>query len=394
MFFHLGCRVYKSQLSCNRFTEEHGRLLGLLEDPFSIAVFNALQHQEVIRLKDLLSEDNRYLYHELFRNAGDEIIGTSQGLKNIMDVVSHISGFNNLVMLFGETGVGKEVIANAIHYNSPRANGPFIKVNCGAIPDNLIDSHLFGHEKGSFTGAISDKRGHFERAHNGTLFLDEIGDLPIAVQGRLLRVLETKEIERVGGTQSIKVDVRIIAATHRNLEEMVRKGQFREDLWFRLHVFPITIPPLRQRREDIPALVEYFIKRKSRELNLKHLPSISAKTVKRMQAYDWPGNVRELANVVERELIRNVIGSQNTLIQFDEFLQHAETVSTKAVTKESSVSLSLDEITRQHFHRILQLTGGKIHGKNGAAEILRLNPSTLRHRLRKLGIPFSRSTLE
>ena len=366
----------------------------MLEDPFSIAVFNALQHQEVIRLKDLLSEDNRYLYHELFRNAGDEIIGTSQGLKNIMEVVSHISGFNNLVMLFGETGVGKEVIANAIHYNSPRANGPFIKVNCGAIPDNLIDSHLFGHEKGSFTGAISDKRGHFERAHNGTLFLDEIGDLPIAVQGRLLRVLETKEIERVGGTQSIKVDVRIIAATHRNLEEMVRKGQFREDLWFRLHVFPITIPPLRQRREDIPALVEYFIKRKSRELNLKHLPSISAKIVKHMLAYDWPGNVRELANVVERELIRNVIGSQNTLIQFDEFLQHAETVSTKAVTKESSVSLSLDEITRQHFHRILQLTGGKIHGKNGAAEILRLNPSTLRHRLRKLGIPFSRSTLE
>jgi len=207
--------------------------------------------------------------------------------------------------LLGETGTGKEVFANAIHYSSPRKNGPFIKVNCGAIPETLLDSELFGHEKGAFTGAVSQKRGRFERANKGTIFLDEIGELPAPAQVRLLRVLQTKEIERVGGATSIPVDVRIISATNRNLQEMIASGRFREDLWFRLNVFPIMIPPLRQRREDIPALVHHLIERKSKELKLTGRPVLAPGAIDRLMAHEWPGNVRELENMIERSLIQH-----------------------------------------------------------------------------------------
>src|SRR5512139_3834719 len=230
----------------NQYTNEHARLLQLLHGPFAIAMSNALKHQEVIRFKDMLADDNRYLFDELRSVAGDEIIGSDFGLKTVMEMVQQVARLDSPVLLLGETGTGKEVFANAIHYSSPRKDGPFIKVNCGAIPETLLDSELFGHEKGAFTGAISQRRGRFERADRGTIFLDEIGELPPQAQVRLLHVLQKKEIERVGGTRPIPVDIRIISATHRNLGEMIASGRFREDLWFRLNVFPIMIPPLRQ----------------------------------------------------------------------------------------------------------------------------------------------------
>src|SRR5512136_2879197 len=278
-----------------------------------------LRHQEVIRLKDMLADDNRYLFNELRSASGDEIVGSDFGLKTVIEMVQQVAPLDSPVLLLGETGTGKEVIANAIHYSSPRKDGPFIKVNCGAIPETLIDSELFGHEKGAFTGAVSQRRGRFERADRGTIFLDEIGELPPQAQIRLLHVLQRKEIERVGGTSSIPVDIRIISATNRNLEEMIASGRFREDLWFRLNVFPIMIPPLRQRKEDIPALVHHFIDRKSVELKLTEKTALAPGAVDRLIAYDWPGNVRELENIIERALIQH----QGGMLSFETLLSQA-----------------------------------------------------------------------
>jgi len=266
----------------DRYTEEHARLLSLLHEPYCIAMSNTLKHQQVLELKDMLTDDNRYLHRELLRISGDEIIGENFGLKGVMEMVRQVAPLDSPVLLLGETGAGKDVIANAIHYSSPRRDAPFITVNCGAIPETLMDSELFGHEKGAFTGALTQKRGRFERANKGTIFLDEIGELPPQAQIRMLRVLQNKEIERVGGSRPIQVDVRIMAATHRNLEEMIKSGQFREDLWFRINVFPVMIPPLRQRKEDIPALVTHFIERKSKELKLSTSPKLAIGAIDRL----------------------------------------------------------------------------------------------------------------
>ena len=256
-----------------------------------------------MKYRDTLIDDNRYLKKELLAQAGDEIVGGSSGLRNVMEMVRQIAPLNNTVLLMGETGTGKEVIANAIHFASPRKDGPFIKVNCGAIPVELIDSELFGHERGAFTGAIAEKRGRFERADGGTIFLDEIGELPPQAQVRLLRVLQNREIERVGGTKAISVDIRVIAATHRNLEGMVSENRFREDLWFRLNVFPIILPPLRQRKEDIPPLVRHFIAHKSREMGIAVPPGIAPGALDRLMNYSWPGNVRELEHAMEHAVV-------------------------------------------------------------------------------------------
>jgi transcriptional regulator with GAF, ATPase, and Fis domain len=254
-----------------------------------------------------------------------------------------------------------------------------------------MDSELFGHEKGAFTGAISRKRGRFERAHTGTIFLDEIGDLPLAAQGRLLRVLQHHEIERVGGTETIPVDVRIISATHRNLEEMIRSGRFREDLWFRLNVFPIMIPPLRQRTEDIPALASHFIERKSKELKIRSLPVPDPGFIDRLQAYHWPGNVRELENLVERALIKNQIAGGDGLLHLDQ-LPTAPQGDQPKVHGESRADIEpLDEAMKNHIRRALTLTCGKVEGKDGAAHILGVHPSTLRGRMKKLRIPYGRT---
>jgi hydrogenase-4 transcriptional activator len=304
--------------------------------------------------------------------------------------VGQVAPLDSPVLLQGETGTGKEVIANAIHYSSPRKDGPFIKVNCGAIPETLLDSELFGHEKGAFTGAISQKRGRFERADKGTIFLDEIGELPPQAQVRLLRVLQEKEIERVGGTSSIRVDIRVISATNRNLQEMVASGRFREDLWFRLNVFPIMIPPLRQRREDIPALVHHFMDRKSKELKLAERPVLAPGALDRLKAYDWPGNVRELENLIERALIQ----SRGGMLSF-ETLSAPQVPGGRERTRDAGRNrtvLSLDEINVQHIRQALENAGGKINGPGGAAQILGLHPNTLRGRMNKLGIPYGRKS--
>ena len=375
----------------DRFSPEHARLMGLLHDPFAITMANTLRHREVIRLKDLLDDDNRYLRQELRQVSGDEVIGARYGLRNVMEMVYQVAPLNSHALLLGETGVGKEIIANAIHYSSPRREGPFVKVNCGAIAESLLDSELFGHEKGAFTGALGLKRGRFERAHQGTLFLDEVAELTPAAQVRLLRVLQDKEIERVGGTESLKVDVRVIAATHRNMEEMVKKGRFREDLWFRLNVFPITIPPLRQRKADIPALVSYFINRKISELNLPWHPVLAPGAVEKLQCYHWPGNVRELENIIERALIRSQVGSENTPLRFDELLtsgpSNAEPQRSAGL---GDLPLNLDDAMHQHIERVLQMANGKVQGKKGAAAMLGIHPSTLRSRMKKLGIIYGR----
>ena len=370
----------------NRFTEEHGRLVSLLNEPFAIAFSNALKHQEVLKLKDLLADDNRYLHRELLHLSGDEIIGADFGLKKVMEMVRQVAPLNSPVLLLGETGVGKDVIANAIHYSSQRKDGPLVKVNCGAIPETLLDSELFGHEKGAFTGALSQRRGRFERADHGTIFLDEIGELPPQAQVRMLRVLQYKEIERVGGTNSIAVDIRLIAATNRNLEEMVKAKQFREDLWFRLNVFPIRIPALRERKEDIPALVRYFTERKSKELRLPAPPPLARGVIDRLMAYPWPGNVRELENIVERELI---LKKGQALTLDDLAAGKPDHASSHPIGTEDR-ALTLDEVMSQHIQRVLEMTKGKVHGKGGAAEVLGINPSTLRNRMNQLRIPYGR----
>ena len=304
-------------------------------------------------------------------------------------MIEQVAPLDSPVLLLGETGTGKEVIANAIHYSSPRRNGPFIKVNCGAIPETLLDSELFGHEKGAFTGAIAQKRGRFERADKGTIFLDEIGELPLQAQVRLLRVVQTKEIERVGGTSSIPVDTRIISATNRNLQEMVASARFREDLWFRLNVFPVMIPPLRQRKEDIPALVHHFIEHKCVELKLPSRPVLAPGVIDRLIAYDWPGNVRELQNMIERALILQRGG----IISLDMLLPPANAKEAPPPQERTRDEfLSLEDINSQHIRQALERAGGKINGRGGAAEILRINPNTLRKRMNRLGIPYGRKS--
>jgi formate hydrogenlyase transcriptional activator len=383
----LGALVVLAQ-GRDRFSEEHGRLFSILNEPFAMALANTLKHQEVIRLKDLLADDNRYLHGELRRLSGDEIVGADFGLKEISELIRQVAPLNSPVLLLGETGVGKDVMANAIHYSSPRKDGPFVKVNCGAIPESLLDSELFGHEKGAFTGAVAQRRGRFERAHQGTIFLDEIGELPPQAQIRMLRVLQYKEIERIGGSTPISVDIRIIAATNRNLEEMVRSGKFREDLWFRLNVFPVRIPPLRERKGDIPALVHYFIERKSRELRLLHCPTLAAGAIDRLTAYPWPGNVRELENVVERALIL----SRGEALRFEDLDGNHTQGGITPVLNPHGQNLNLNRVMAEHIRRVLHRTNGKVHGPGGAAELLGINPSTLRNRMNQLGIVYGRKT--
>ena len=369
-----------------RLRQEHTELLALLREPFAIALSNALKHREVIKLKDLLADDNRYLQGELRRMSGDEVVGANFGLKPVMTKAQQVAALDSPVLLLGETGTGKDVMAQYIHYASPRSKKPFISVNCGAIPDTLIDSELFGHEKGAFTGALMKKRGRFERASGGTIFLDEIGELPPQAQTRLLYVIQKKEIERVGGVETIPVDIRIIAATHRNLENMIKENQFREDLWFRLNVFPLTIPPLRERTSDIPALVQHFLSQKSKELKLTDTPTLAQGSINYLLEYHWPGNVRELENIIERALILNPSGP----LDFSELLHGtlAEKITHTAITEGVT---SLDDMVANHIRYALSQAGGKISGSNGAAAMLGMNPSTLRNKMRKFNIDFGRS---
>jgi len=371
----------------DRFNEEHARILSLLREPFAIAMANALKHQEVVKLKEQLISDNRYLHSELLSKSGDEVVGADQGLAPVMEKVNQVASLKTTVLLFGETGVGKEVIANAIHRLSPRKSHPFIKVNCGAIPENLIDSELFGYEKGAFTGAVKQKRGRFERADRGTIFLDEIGELPSWAQVRLLRVLQTREIERVGGSPPIKLDIRIIAATHRDLQKMVDEGSFRKDLWFRINAFPIRIPPLRHRTMDILPLTEYFIRKKCKEMGIQSPPILAPGAPERLSNHAWPGNVRELENAVERALIQH----RNGPLFFSSLGGKSENEEPSIPFENEARAATLDNIIKSHIEEVLKITDGKVNGADGAAAMLGVHPNTLRNRMKKLGILYGRN---
>lgn len=372
----------------DRFNKQHARLFSNFKIPFFVAMSNTLKHREILKLQELLAEENRYLHGELRRLSGGEMVGANFGLKDVMFKAHQVAVMNSPVLLLGETGVGKDLIANAVHDCSPRSSGPFVSVNCGAIPEALIDSELFGHEKGAFTGALARKKGRFERADKGTIFLDEIGELPPQAQVRLLRVLQNKEIERVGGIKTIPLDIRIIAATNRNLENMVEKGEFREDLWFRINVFPIWIPPLRDRISDIPALVQHFINSKSKELKLPAIPSLSPGVMDVLMQYHWPGNVRELQNIIERALILNPMGP----LVIENF-SIAVTKKSARFSEKIQGTDNLDEMISNHIKHVLAKTKGKVNGKNGAAALLGINPSTLRNRMKKLGIDYGRGAI-
>ncbi len=371
------------------YTARHAALLRSVREPVRIAMANARRHLDLLRLKEQLADDNRAMNRDLEELAGTQVVGADFGLRDVMDMVRRVAPLTSPVLLLGETGTGKEVIANAIHLASPRHDRPFVRVQCGAIPETLLDSELFGHEKGAFTGALALKRGRFERADGGTIFLDEIGELTRDAQVKLLGVLQEREFERLGGSQTLKVDVRVIAATHRDLDAMVRRGAFREDLWFRLNVFPVHIPPLRRRKEDIPSLVEFLLERKTRELSLQPGPGLAPGALDRLVAYDWPGNVRELQNVVERALIV----SQGRPLTFNDLPASGRPSSADRSAGTEGGFLPLAAVEAEHLRAALRRARGRIEGTGGAADLLGLHASTLRARLRKLQIPFGRGAL-
>jgi len=325
-----------------------------------------------------LQLENVYLQEEIKTEYNfEEIVGTSAPIKKVFHTVEQVAGTDTAVLILGETGTGKELITRALHNLSPRKNKPLIKVNCTALPTGLIESELFGHEKGAFTGAVARKIGRFELADGGTIFLDEIGDIPQEVQVKLLHVLQEQEFERVGGTQTIKVDVRVIAATNRDLRKAVEENAFRADLYYRLNVFPIHLPPLRERQEDIGLLVQYFVNKYMVKMG-KRIAEIEQEAMRRLSAYPWPGNIRELEHIIERAVI---LSSGPTLEIAEEFLPS----STLSYGK-GEESLTLEEVERGHIVKTLEETRGVVDGPKGAAKILKLHPNTLRGRIQRLGI--------
>lgn len=344
----------------------------------------SLRHSlsEVQLLKEKLEAENVYLQQEIkLTNNFEEIISTSKIFYKVLKQVEQVANTSATVLILGESGTGKELIARAIHSISTRAKRPLVKVNCASLPANLIESELFGHEKGAFTGAVTQKIGRFELAHGGTLFLDEIGELPLELQAKLLRVLQEGEFERLGNTKTIRVDVRVIAATNRDLKSSVDEKEFRADLYYRLNVFPIVCPPLRDRKEDIPYLVNHFYKKYSAKFS-KKIKSISKNALETLMQYDWPGNVRELENIVER----GVIVSQGITLETGEWLpQVTVPIKSKKSTTDSPAH-TIQEVERNHIEAVLIKTNWKIRGENGAAKILNLNPTTLEARIKKLGL--------
>ncbi|WP_336518369.1 sigma-54 interaction domain-containing protein [Pollutibacter soli] len=383
------------------FTEHHEHLLQRVADQVSLMIMNLAdfelvrkreeenlrvskkitkQLEEISRYKEQLEEEKSYLQEEVSSGYSyADIIGASKSMNNVFLQLSKVAFANSTVLLLGETGTGKELVARAIHNQSPRKDKLMVKINCAAMPANLIESELFGHEKGSFTGATERRIGKFELAQDGTLFLDEIGEMPIELQVKLLRAIQEREIERIGGKATIKVNVRIIAATNRNLLKEVEEGRFRSDLFYRLNVFPITMPPLRERKEDIPRLVNSFIIKYAKSTG-RRVDSISAKALKELMSYSWPGNVRELEYLVER----SVLTATGTRINDIELPVHNKLVLKKVL--EDEYLKTHEENERDHILRVLSICKGKIYGPGGAAEILGLRVSTLNSKMKKLGI--------
>ena len=334
--------------------------------------------KEIKQLKDHLQAENIYLQHEVARNFNfGEIIGQSSAFSQVFAKIEQIALQNTTVLLQGETGTGKGVVARAIHARSSRKDRPMVTVNCTALPGNLIESELFGREKGAFTGASARQMGRFELADGGTIFLDEIGEMPMDLQCKLLRVIQDGEFERLGSPRTTTVDVRIIAATNRKLEEEIKKGSFRQDLYYRLNVFPITLPPLRARKEDIHLLVNYFVAKFNKKIG-KKIESIPKEALEALKNYDWPGNVRELESVIERATIVSNGPSLRIPDQFNSSLKASNTI-------ESDLK-ALADLERDYILHVLQKTNWRVEGKKGAAAILDINPSTLRARMRKFGV--------
>jgi transcriptional regulator with GAF, ATPase, and Fis domain len=416
------------------FAPEHLELAQLLLEPISVAFDNDLRLREMAALREAAEADKRSLLTRLGRKTlGDTIVGVESGLHAVMDRVELVARSDAPVLIFGETGTGKELIARAIHNRSSRHNGPFDRVNCGAIPPELIDSQLFGHERGAFTGAVEARRGWFERADGGTLFLDEIGELPPAAQVRMLRILQDGWMERVGSEKSINVDVRIVAATHADLASMVAEGDFREDLWYRVAVFPIVLPPLRERREDIPRLAAHFAERAATRFGLAPVAP-KPEDLALLTSYSWPGNVRELAAVIDRAAIlgdgkrldvatalgvidnsvhkaaagghtarlgggsRHLVGNSgrwgggSTATPTEDTKEDAsEHRAAGPIASSAPAPVEpLDAAVRRHIESALAAAVGRIEGRQGAAAMLKINPHTLRAKMRKLGIDWAR----
>ena len=385
-----------SSVEKKSFNSQQITLLQSALEPMAVALDNDARLQELETLRETAEAERQSLLRRLGRSeAGETIVGEGAGLAPVMQRVDLVSRSEVPVLILGETGTGKELVARAIHNRSSRHAGPFLRVNCGAIPRELIDSQLFGHERGSFTGASETRQGWFERADMGTLFLDEIGELPLDAQVRFLRVLQDGYVERVGGAKPIRVNVRVVAATHRDLPTMVRDSTFREDLWYRIAVFPILLPPLRDRPGDIPALANHFAQRAAIRFGLAPVVPSDA-DIDLLETYDWPGNIRELGAVIDRAAI---LGDGDSLeiaaalgiaapVALRSSQATPETGSNSAFTRRSKIA-TLNDAMRNHIEAALQSTHGRIEGARGAARLLAINPHTLRARMRKLKINWS-----
>ena len=359
----------------NFFTSDDLQFFTQAAGQVAIALDNALSYKRIEELNARLAEEKVYLEDEIRTdNRFEEIVGQSRALKAILKQVETVAPTDSTVLVYGETGTGKELLARAIHDLSSRRQGTFVKLNCAAIPTGLLESEMFGHEKGAFTGAIAQRIGRFELAHRGTMFLDEVAEIPLELQTKLLRVLQEREFERLGSSRTIRTDARLVAATNRDLAEMVEQRQFRADLYYRINVFPLTVPPLRDRREDIPLLVRYFVQQFARRMN-KRIATIPAETMEALTRYHWPGNIRELQNFIERAVIVSPGGALRAPIRE---LKRSATAPGEAQTLEAA--------EREAIRRALRDSGGKVGGAEGAASRLGMKRTTLQAKMRKLGI--------
>jgi formate hydrogenlyase transcriptional activator len=387
------------RLEDNPFTGDDVEFLSQVANQVAIAVENALAYGQIAELKDRLAQEKVYLEDEIRSELKfEEIIGKSAVLRSVLSQIETVAPTDSTVLIYGDTGTGKELVARALHNLSSRGQNAFVKLNCAAIPTGLLESELFGHERGAFTGAISQRIGRFELAHNGTVFLDEIGEIPLELQPKLLRVLQEREFERLGGTRTIRSDARLIAATNRDLSAMVDEQKFRQDLFYRLNVFPIRVPPLRERTEDIPLLVRHFTQQFSRRMN-KHIDSIASDTMKALVRYDWPGNIRELQNVIERAVILSP--GPALKVSLADLKSRVEAPAMRHVnapepahigTTGANMQNVLDETERVQILRALDQSKGIVSGPTGAAALLGMKRSTLQFRMQKLGIRVSRTS--
>ncbi len=381
----------------NAFTEDDLSFLSQLANQIALAVENSLAYRQVSELKDKLAQENVYLESEIRSELYfEEIVGNSEPLRRVLQEIEIVAPADSTVLIYGETGTGKELIARALHNLSSRNSNAFVKLNCAAIPTGLLESELFGHEKGAFTGAITQRVGRFELAKRGTIFLDEIGEIPLELQPKLLRVLQEREFERLGSSRTVRTDARLIAATNRDLKTMVEEQRFRSDLYYRLNVFPIRVPSLRERKEDIPQLVRHFVKEFSRR-NQRVIDTIPSETMQALVRYHWPGNIRELQNVIERAVIISRGPALNvalTELTPDVASTSAPVVTTAKSASHESLQELLEETERSQILRALDEADGVVAGPNGAAARLGVKRSTLQLRMQKLGIRLSRTTVD